>query len=411
MATAHHADGRAILVMNTFYTVLLTSTALFTGLTCSVAGAGNTVYRLADGLVYPSSFTGAKEAYLPMVAPFSHAANLLALPNGDLLCVWYTGTGERDRNVSIALSRLDRKSKRWSQPIIVAHRDNWADQNPVLFRAPNGTILLLYDSQKHGSSEATAIVDELISEDEGHTWTKPTILFTNPGIYLRQPIVIFHDDWLFPVYQERSGGVNSSSAGKDSSIVEVSKDSGKIWSGIDVPESGGLVQMSIVLPPRDGQLLAFFRSRYADWIYESKSVDGSHWEVPVRTSLPNNNSSIQAVRLKDGHIVMVFNNAQAATARTHPTEGSREVLSIALSIDNGETWPWVRDLQAGNEPPSYCLCEDPEYSYPSVTQSLNGKIQVAFTFRRETIKYMTFDEDWIKQGSTVGIQRGSYNIY
>ncbi len=397
--------------MKTLYSALLTSTALFTGLTCPVADAGNTVYRLADGIVHPSSSLGALEAYLPMVAPFNHAANLLALPNGDLLCVWYTGTGERDRNVSIALSRLDHKSKRWGQPIIVAHRDNWANQNPVLFRTPDGKILLFYDSQQHGSSEATAVVNELISEDQGHTWSQPTTLFTQPGIYLRQPIVIFHDDWLFPVYQERSGGVSSASAGKDSSLVEVSKDSGKTWSGIEVPESGGLVQMSIVLPTQDGQLLAFFRSRYADWIYETKSIDGSHWEVPVRTPLPNNNSSIQAARLNDGHIVMVFNNSQAETDRTHPTEGSRKVLSIALSVDNGKTWPWVRDLETGNEPPSYCLCEDPEYSYPSVTQSLNGKILVAFSFRKETIKFMTFDENWIKQGSTIGIQTGSFNIY
>lgn len=370
-----------------------------------------TVYQLADGIVRPSSFPGAKEAYLPIVAPMSHAVNLLALPNGDLLGVWYTGTGERDRNVSIALSRLDHNSRRWSQPIIVAHRDNWADQNPVLFRAPDGRILLFYNSQNHGSSEASAIVNELISDDQGHTWSGPTTLVTHLGIYLRQPIVIFHNEWLFPVYQERSGGVSSSSAGKDSSLVDVSKDSGRTWSAFDVPESGGLVQMSIVSPAHDGQLLAFFRSRYADWIYETRSTDGSHWEVPVRTSLPNNNSSIQAVRLKDGHIVIVFNNAQAETDRSHPAEGSRKVLSIALSADNGKTWPWVRDLQAGNEPPSYCLCEDSAYSYPSVTQSSNGKIQVAFTFRRETIKFMTFDEDWIKQGSTLGIQKGVLNIY
>jgi hypothetical protein len=29
-------------------------------------------------------------------------------------------------------------------------------------------------------------------------------------------------------------------------------------------------------------------------------------------------------------------------------------------------------------------------------------IQVAYTFRRETIKHMTFTEDWIRHGSTIG---------
>jgi predicted neuraminidase len=33
-------------------------------------------------------------------------------------------------------------------------------------------------------------------------------------------------------------------------------------------------------------------------------------------------------------------------------------------------------------------------------------IQTAFTFRRETIKYMTFAEQWIKAGTTDGVFKG-----
>lgn len=39
---------------------------------------------------------------------------------------------------------------------------------------------------------------------------------------------------------------------------------------------------------------------------------------------------------------------------------------------------------------------------PAVTQGADGRIQTAYTFRRETIKYMTFDEEWIKHGTTEG---------
>jgi hypothetical protein len=66
----------------------------------------------------------------------------------------------------------------------------------------------------------------------------------------------------------------------------------------------------------------------------------------------------------------------------------------------------VRDVQAGEEPPPFRLGEDAEYSYPSVTQTPNGMIQLAFTFRRETIKYMTFHEQWIKEGTTEGLFKG-----
>jgi hypothetical protein len=105
-------------------------------------------------------------------------------------------------------------------------------------------------------------------------------------------------------------------------------------------------------------------------------------------------------------LVVAFNNAQATTTRGEPRTAPRKILSVALSVDGGKTWPWVRDVQAGEEPPTFRLGEDPEYSYPSVTQTPNGMIQLTFTFRRETIKYMTFHEQWIKEGTTEGLFKG-----
>lgn len=46
------------------------------------------------------------EAFLPTPCVQNHAANLHALPNGDLLCVWFGGTQEGIPDVSIYLSRL-----------------------------------------------------------------------------------------------------------------------------------------------------------------------------------------------------------------------------------------------------------------------------------------------------------------
>ena len=39
-----------------------------------------------------------------------------------------------------------------------------------------------------------------------------------------------------------------------------------------------------------------------------------------------------------------------------------------------------------------------EYSYPSVMQSRDGKIYVSFTYRRQTIKVVSFEEDWLRMG-------------
>lgn len=366
--------------------------------------AGQTLSQTADGIVHASRFKEAKEAYLPTIRKESHAANLLSLPNGDLLCFWFTGTQEGDSDVSIAMSRLDHDSNSWSLPVIISHHSGWSDQNPVPFRAPDGRLWLFHTSQKAHQGQTTAVVYQLTSEDQGHTWTIPRILFSEQGTFIRQHLVVFHHAWLFPTYHSASFGITTN-AQNDVSVVKISKDNGKTWTGCEVPGSGGLVQMNIVKLSSD-QLIAFFRSRYADWIYKSRSTDGCHWRTPVATQLPNNNASIQAVRLKDGHLVMAFNNAQAATTRGKPRAAARKILSVALSVDGGRTWPWVKDVQNGDEPPTSQPGEDSEYSYPSVVQSPNGMIQLAFTFRRETIQYMTFDEHWIEQGTTKGTFTG-----
>jgi predicted neuraminidase len=377
---------------------------MFVGASHITRGADQTVYEMADGVVRPSPLKGAEQAYLPIIVNSSHASNLLPLPNGDLLCFWFAGTWEGRPGVSIAMSRLDHGSNRWTLPVILSNHPLWDDQNPVPFRAPDGRLWLFHTSQKANEGQTTAIMHYLTSSDQGHNWTPPMPLFTELGSYDRQHLVVFHGKWLFPTYVSASKGITTN-AQNDRSIVKISTDAGKTWSNCDVPESGGLVQMNIVQLP-EGHLLAFFRSRYADWIYKSSSQDGCQWSAPSATQLPNNNSSIQVVGLNDGHLVVAFNNAQATTTRGEPRTAPRKILSVALSVDGGKTWPWVRDVQAGEEPPTFRLGEDPEYSYPSVTQTPNGMIQLTFTFRRETIKYMTFHEQWIKEGTTEGLFKG-----
>lgn len=377
---------------------------LVAGLVSAADGTKETVHSIKDGIVRAADFKGVREAYLPAIRKHSHAANLLSLPNGDLLCFWFTGRREGSSGVSIAMSRLDHGATQWNPPVIISHHPGWSDQNPVPFLAPDGTVWLFHTSQKAGQGQTTAIVYQLTSTNDGHTWTVPKILFATPGTFIRQHLVVFHRQWLFPIYRSASAGITTN-AERDVSAVRISKYQGKTWSECNVPDSGGLVQMDIV-KLSDARLVAFFRSRYADWIYKSVSSDGCHWAAPVPTLLPNNNSSIQAVRLQDGHLVMAFNNTQAGLTRDTPRTASRTILSVALSMDGGKTWPWVRDAQNNENPANTRSGENPEYSYPSVVQTPDGRIQMAFTFRRETVKYMTFDEQWIRMGTTMGLFKG-----
>ena len=92
----------------------------------------------------------------------------------------------------------------------------------------------------------------------------------------------------------------------------VSRDHGASWQAVDVPDSLGAVHMN-PLPPQGGVMPAFYRDRFAQAVRRSLSGDGGlTWSPPQPTPLPNNNSSVQAVRLGDGRVAMVLNPVNAA---------------------------------------------------------------------------------------------------
>lgn len=376
--------------------------------------------KLQDSLT--SEFT--KAELLPDSGIQSHASNLLMLDNGDVLCTWFSGTEEGKADITIFISCKKKGSDDWSKPVAMSDNPGRSDQNPVLFKAPNGDIWLLYTSQE-STHQDKAIIQYRISKDNGKTWGKQTRLFPNQtGLFIRQPITINNEgEWLLPLYHcvIRNDG-KPWDGSYDYSAVEVSDDNGKTWKEYEVPGSEGCVQMCIVKLPNKKGFVGFFRSRWADNIYRSFSKDGKNWEKPVKTELPNNNSSIQATLLKDNNLVIAFNASSKKDAKVRrlslfsdKTEDKNDVdeskgrvafwgaprapMTLALSEDDGKTWPYQRNIAEGS---GYALTnnskdkKNKEFSYPSVKQTLDGNIDVTFTYFRQSIAFVETTEDWIK---------------
>jgi predicted neuraminidase len=358
------------------------------------------VARLADGVERRNANLQATETYLPILYPSSHAANLLELKNGDVLCVWFSGTWEGQSGVGIVVSRRPHGSRNWGAPALIDRQAGASYQNPVLFQEPDGTIDLYHSTQQADAGEANAHVLHLVSKDNGVTWTQPALLFGEPGAFTRHPVVILKDgSWLLPLTYIAAAGIGKGPE-TDFSVAEISQDQGVTWTECVMAGTQGRIQPSIVsLAP--GHLLAFFRSRASDFIYRSTSSDGCIWSPATATILPNNNASVQAFRLRDGHVVMAFDNSSKSSANG----GLRKPLSVALSLDGGNTWPYARDVEEGR--PGYGLAEQSpkepgreEYSYPSIMETRKGEILVAYTYCRQTIKVVSITEDWIRQGGS-----------
>ncbi|HEY8718654.1 MAG TPA: exo-alpha-sialidase [Pengzhenrongella sp.] len=385
-------------------------------------------------------------AYLPAPTVQSHAANLARLPGGDLGCVWFGGTQEGIGDIVVWFSRLAPGAEVWSAPVQLSDDPTRSEQNPVLFTAPGGAVWLLYTAQLGGNQD-TAEVRRRISTDDGRTWGPVrTLLPAGPGggVFVRQPITVLRSGrWLLPVF--RCGTVPGKAwvGDRDTSSVFVSDDQGAAWREVPVPDSVGRVHPGVV-QLADSSLLALFRSRWADSIYESRSTDdGETWTVPVATELPNNNSSLQVTTLDDGRLALVFNSASAAdaTARrvslydeitdgglaaddaddgpnlvapgSEPEPGPDEAgptafwgaprapMTLAISADGGRTWPERRNLDVGD---GYCLTNNSrdglnrELSYPSILQAPDGDLDVAYTYHRQAIKHVRVASSWVARG-------------
>lgn len=384
---------------------------------------------------------GADFAYLPAPTVQSHAANLLTLPDGRLGCVWFGGTQEGVPDISIWFSTLEPGSPQWSEPAQLSDDSTRSEQNPILFVAPDKALWLLYTAQKAGNQD-TAEVRRRISLDSGRTWGDVETLFPaneTGGVFVRQlPVVLPSGRLIIPIFRCITTPGEKWVGNSDDSAVMISDDAGATWTQHVLPGSLGCVHMNIQRVG-DGSLLALFRSRWADSIYESRSTDdGSTWSEPAPTELPNNNSSIQFVALTDGRLALVYNHSRASegTERrlslydeidddglaeeqgqvTEPVAAAhddgvkrafwgtpRSPMTLAISEDSGRTWPIRRNLDVGD---GYCLSNNSrdglnrEYSYPSIHQGPDGALNIAYTYFRQAIKYVRVDPQWAYEGST-----------
>ena len=383
------------------------------------------------GLLAPAPGDPARiETFIPALRVQNHAANLMPLANGDLACVWFGGTQEGVPDISVQFSRLPKGGDRWSAPETLSDDPTRSEQNPMLFPAPDGTLWLLWTAQISGNQD-TAIVRCRKSRDHGRSWGPIETLFgprADGGTFIRQPLVVLDNgDWLLPIWVCTTTPGRKWVGDEDTSAVKISSDGGRTWSEHAVPGSTGFVHMSIV-DLRDGTLAAFFRSRWADNIHVSRSTDGGRtWSEPEPGELPNNNSSIQAARLANGRLAMVFNASSAAdaterrlslyddiedgaddgaTPEPRPEPGKRSTfwgvprapMTVAISEDGGRTWPRRRDLEVGD---GYCITNNSrerlnrEFSYPSVAQTPDGALHIAYTYWRQAIKYVRVAEEWV----------------
>jgi predicted neuraminidase len=364
------------------------------------------------------------ELLFPLESWHNHSSSIVETPKGDLLVCWFHGSGERTADdVLIRAARWSKEKGSWGQPFTLADAPGFPETNPVLFIDRRERLFFFWPIIIAHRWE-TALMKYRIStdyqQDGPPTWTfqdnivlvpknivpktkafvaaeterSPQLAaaaqrlvehaedeyFSRMGWFTRtHPLELPSGRLLVPMYSD----------GYSFGIMAISDDGGITWKGSEPIVGLGGVQPSVVRK-NNGTLVAYLRDNGPApkrALISESTDDGESWTTARDTDILNPGSSVEVIRLRNSHWVMVYNDL----------ERNRYSLVAAISDDEGKTWPVRRHLEGRPD------VETPDqYHYPSVMQSRDDAIHVTYSYftpAGKSIKHARFNEEWVRGDS------------
>jgi predicted neuraminidase len=323
-----------------------------------------------------SKWTKVKEELVFKSPPFKncHASTLVETKTGELLLSCFGGTQEGKADVSIwlcSLSKDDLHNPAIVADGVVSDTLRYATWNPVLFRESKGKLFLFY---KVGPNPRSWWGVYKTSEDNGKTWSGPLSLPKGIlGPIKNKPVELPGGVILSPSSIEEENG-------RWKGHIEKSTDGGKSWSIIqlDTNKRYDIIQPSILQYP-NGRLQVLCRSKQGKVVQAWSSDRGNTWTKLSGTTLLNPNSGTDAVTLKSGKQLIVYN----PDVPGKDWFNGRSKLRVACSND-GKKWNDIAVLENGSRE---------EFSYPAIIQTSDGLVHITYTYDRKNIKHVVLKEE------------------
>ncbi|MBC6612627.1 exo-alpha-sialidase [Hymenobacter sp. BT507] len=299
-----------------------------------------------------------------------HASTLVEVEGGRLLVACFGGSGEGQKDVAIWLASIDKQGQ-VSKPASVAtgvvnDTLRYPTWNPVLFKEQKGKLFLFY---KVGPNPREWWGMVQTSTNEGKTWATARRL--PPGILgpiKNKPIQLTNGTILAPSSVEET-------TERWKVHLEKSTDRGRTWQRIPVDTASAfdVIQPSILRYP-GGRLQLLCRSKQGSVVQTWSTDNGNTWGPLSKTTLLNPNSGTDAVTLRDGSQLIVYN----PDVPGKDWFNGRGKLRVAQSQD-GQKWNDIAVLENGDKE---------EYSYPAIIQTRDGRVHITYTYDRKNIKHV-----------------------
>jgi len=271
-----------------------------------------------------------------MFSHHNHDPAIVACPNGDLLAIWYSCIEEPGRELCLLASRLRHGRGEWDQASPFWDAPDRNDHAPALWFDGKGTIYHFVGLSAAATWGNTATVLRT-SKDSGATWSKARLI--NPEHRPRQMPVE-------SVFRTREGYIvlpcDAVTGGEGGTAIHISKDGGRTWfdpGGRTAGIHAGIVQLE------DGRLMALGRGNNIDGMMpRSISADmGVTWTYSASPFQPiGGGQRLVLLRLQEGPIFFASFAKEMMIVDASGRERAVSGLFGAISVDEGETWPFRR---------------------------------------------------------------------
>jgi predicted neuraminidase len=339
----------------------------------------------AEGSEFPG-FVSEDFVFTNAKFPQCHASTICETRRG-LVTAWFGGTREGRDDVGIWTSYHDGSG--WSSPQQVAtgvQHDGlrYPCWNPVLYQPPGDAPTLLFF--KVGKNPREWWGEIMVSYDRGRTFRdrrrlpegidgpvrcKPILLADGKTLLCGSSTE--YDGWR--IHFERTELVNGQPSGSWERIGP-----------INTAETFNAIQPTF-LQHDDGSLQVLCRTKESVIVSSRSEDDGKNWSELKPTNLPNPNSGIEAVTLKDGRHLLIYNHLGSGKTGW----GRRGLLNLAISED-GETWRKVGVLERE---------KGAEFSYPAIIQTDDGLVHASYTWKRQRVKHVVLDPSRFEAGEVL----------
>ena len=362
-----------------------------------------------------------------------HAASMVELTSGNLRAVWFSGSREGARDVTVQTAVMDAATLQWGAESTLFERHQierglWRYVkkvgNPVIARAPDGALWLWMVNVSLGGWAGSAITWSR-STDEGISWSQPRRLVTSPFLNISTlvkgaPFALADGQIALPVYHEFITKLGE--------ILRIDAQ-GRVVDKVRIPGSQTSLQpVVLVTSPENADV--YMRSGNAKALMASTTQDaGKTWSTTRATAWPNSDASVAGIVTRSGASWLALNPTSnhrqiLALLRTEPRteprtdkEGKGHFEGASQWIVESSATPTTRlsfedyervlgrELAASgvaqNQISAYVasarrqLCGPEscwlEFSYPHLLQSRDGYLHLIYTWHRTRIKHIRLD--------------------